>query len=249
MERTAILVSSIDKYEACWEPFCYGLKKYWPQHFQPVYFITNQKTSPYGQSIKVGPDHGWADNLRLALEHITEEYILYAQEDYWINQPVNDLVIHEYVNVLQSGQADYIRLYPAPPPKLAFSGDTRLGILEKDAEYRTSLQMALWRKSILLALLKSGETPWQFEVQGSRRSGVYAHRFLCVQKKAYGVNYVFTAVVNGEWSPLAFQYAHDEGIPVNFDALPRKPLLKQIKDMVFGKLYGYSRQVHRILRG
>ena len=249
METIAIVVSSVDKYEACWEPFCSGLRKYWPEHFQPVYFITNQKTSPYGQSIRVGSDRGWADNLRLALEQISEEYILYTQEDYWIDRPVNDLAIRDYVQVLQSGQADYIRLYPAPPPELSFPGDDRLGVLGPEAEYRASLQMALWRKSSLLALLKPGETPWQFEVEGSRRRSVYANRFLCVRKKAYGVNYVFTAVVNGEWSPLAFQYARNEGITVNFEGLPRKSLLRHIQDAVVGKLYEYSRQVHRILRG
>ncbi len=42
-----ILVSSFDKYEACWEPYWHGLEKYWPSHPQ-VYFITNFLQAPGG---------------------------------------------------------------------------------------------------------------------------------------------------------------------------------------------------------
>jgi hypothetical protein len=247
MDNTALLVSSCDKYEACWEPFAHGLQKYWPEHFRPLYFITNDKDAPYGESIKSGPDRGWAANLHLALESIPEDYVLYAQDDYWIDRPVNGTAIREYLAILQSGKADYIRLYPAPPPGKAFLDDERLGMIGEDAEYRTSLQMTLWRKSTLLSLLIPNETPWQFEVRGSLRSQVFKERFLCVQKKAFGIGYVFTAIVNGEWSPLAYDYARREGISVRFDALPQKSLTRRIKDKVYGRLYRYSRQIRQTL--
>ncbi|MCU0485276.1 MAG: hypothetical protein MUC85_04110 [Anaerolineales bacterium] len=242
----SILVSSFDRYAACWAPFCHGLQKYWPEHFQPLYFITNEKDPPCGQAIKVGQDRGWAGNLLYALEQIDSPYILYAQEDYWLTAPVNSTAISEYTALFDSGVADYIRLYPAPPPALPFPSDERLGILETHAEYRTSLQMALWRKSVLQALLVPGETPWQFEVQGSLRSQVYGERFLSVTKKTFGINYLFTAIVDGEWSKAAYTYAQNENITVNFLDLPHKPFLRKFGSRVRNLLYGYRRKIRKV---
>ena len=51
-------------------------------------------------------------------------------------------------------------------------------MLTKGAPYRTSAQSAIWRKSSLESLLVDGESIWEFEVLGSRRSdaleGFYA---------------------------------------------------------------------------
>jgi hypothetical protein len=223
------------------------LQKYWPEHFKPIYFITNEKSPPYGEAIKINPDRGWADNLRLALESIPQEYILYAQEDYWLDKHVETEMISDYVNRLRSSEVDYIRLYPAPPPDKRFLFDERLGVIDTDAEYRTSLQMALWRKSTLLALLKSGETPWDFEIHGSQRSRVYANRFLCVQKRRFGISYLFTAIVDCEWSPMAFEYARNEGIQIQFDSLPRKSLVKSVMSRMRKQMYRFSRQIGRPL--
>jgi hypothetical protein len=245
MSQVAFLVSSFDRHEACWEPFCHGLKKYWPEHFQPLYFITNEKDPPCGEAIKVGTDKGWGENLRLALELIPQEFILYSHEDYWIEERVDAEAILQYLQLLESDQADYIRLYPAPPPSQVFPGDERLGILSAEAEYRTSLQMALWRKSTLQALLKTGESPWQFEIAGNIRSREYGERFLCIRKRSFGVHYVFTAIVDGEWSPLAFEYAKREGIEVRFSDLPLKPLARRLKDRTRRLLYELAFKIRR----
>lgn len=248
-DEIALLVSSFDHYSVCWEPFCHGLQKYWLDHLQLLYFITNEKDPPCGQAIKVGQDRGWAGNLLYALEQIDIPYILYAQEDYWLTAPVNNKAILDYAALLDNGVADYIRLYPAPPPTLPFPGDDRLGILDTHAEYRTSLQMALWRKSVLQELLVPGETPWQFEVQGSRRSRVYADRFLCVQKRQYGIQYLFTAIVNGAWSPLAYEYARQEGIKIPFQDLPNKPCIKKIYSRIRNTLFRHFTKFRKILSG
>lgn len=206
-------------------PFCHGLAKYWPDCPYPLYFITNQKTPPCGQTIAVGADRGWSGNLLIALRQIETPLVLYAQEDYWITRAVDQSMIADYVSLLEQGRADYIRLYPAPGPDYPFPLDNRLGIWAQHAPYRTSNQMSLWRRSVLQDLLRADETGWNFEVWGSLRSRKYAERFLCVSKRKYGISYVFTAIVDGEWIPAARQYAASEGIDVDFDSLPTKPWL------------------------
>jgi len=87
--------------------------------------------------------------------------------------------------------------------------------------------MALWRKDTLKSLVLADETPWQFDVNGSKRSQVSAHRFLSVTKRRLGIDYVFTAIVNGYWSEKAFQYAQKEQIEILFEKLPKKTLYRQ----------------------
>lgn len=172
-----------------------------------------------------------------ALSQIDFPYILYSQEDYWIQKPVEQILIEDYLDIIRSGKADYIRLYPAPPPDLPFPDDHRLGIIAPTSPYRTSLQMALWRKETLLSLLDTHETAWEFEVKGSKRSQYLKKRFLCVSKRQYGIDYVFTAVVNGYWSEKAYQYADNEKIHVRFEALPRKSIMVKVKDTIVSRLY------------
>jgi hypothetical protein len=243
MDQVTLLVSTFDGYSMCWKPFCYGLSKYWPNHPRKLKFITNWKEPEHGAAIKVGKDKGWSENLLAALKEIDTPYLLYAQEDYWIDRLVPDDCINSYLSFLESGQADYIRLYPVPPPDMDFPPDPRLGVMSPGAQYRTSLQMALWRKEILQDLLRPRETAWQFEVKAGDRSKKYGSRFLCVTKRRYGISYTFTAITNGEWSQTARNYARQEGIIVNFHDLPRKRLLKYYKDNIRKMLYKYKRNL------
>ncbi len=240
----SLLVSSFDKYSVCWAPFCHGLNKYWPEH-PPVYFITNHLEAPCGNSLKLGEDQGWAKNLLKALELIPTEYVLYAQEDYWIQSAVVNQNIVDYQSYLASGTADYIRLYPAPGPDVILKTDERLGIIAQDSHYRASLQMALWRKETLKSLVLAEETPWQIEVNGSKRSQVNADRFWCVTKRRHGIDYVFTAIVNGYWSKNAFQYAQKEQIEIHFEKLPRKTLYRQWSDYLRSFAHRVKRKYFR----
>lgn len=240
----SLLVSSFDKYSVCWAPFCHGLKKYWPEH-PPLYFITNHLEAPCGTPLKLGDDQGWAKNLLIALKMIPTDYVLYAQEDYWIQSLVVNQNMVDYLSYLESGSADYIRLYPAPGPDKILNTDERLGIIAQDSHYRASLQMALWRKETLKTLVLAEETPWQFEVNGSKRNQVSEGRFWCVTKRRYGIDYVFTAIVNGYWSKKAFIYTQKEKIEIHFEKLPKKPLYRQWFDRVRSSTYRIKRKYFR----
>lgn len=246
-DNLSILVSSCDKYAACWGAFCHGLQKYWPAHPQNVFFITNQLESPCGISLKTREDRGWAPNLLQALALIPTDYILYAQEDYWIKHAVPDANIQAYLGYLQTGLVDYIRLYPAPGPDSAWSQDERLGVIGTGSHYRASLQLALWRKQTLLELLDPAESPWDFEVKGTHRSRAYGERFLCVSKRQDGIDYVFTAIVNGYWSQAARDYVTQEAIDVDYAALPMKSRLQVLKDGLHSCAYKLKKRSIKVL--
>ena len=245
-DQVTFLVSTCDAYSACWMPFCHGLQKYWPEHPRKLLFVTNQKTVECGKTIHVGNDMGWARNLLFALQQVDTPFVLYAQEDYWLKRQVAHTHILDYVRLLETDQADYIRLFPKPQPTLKYPNDDRLGILKDSDEYRTSLQMALWRKEVLTELLNPDESPWQFEVRGTQRSLSYESRFLCVWHSNFGVDYVFTAVTSGEWSKQAYHYAEVEQIPICFDDLPQKKFPQLMLGHIRVFLYSQKRKLKRV---
>jgi hypothetical protein len=249
----AILITSCDVFEDCWTPYAHGLHKYWPDCPFPVHLITNEKRfdDPVISSLQIRPDRGWAKNLRQALDSLDAEILLYTHEDFWLASPVDTAEILEFVEHIADGHADYIRLYPTPAPDRPFPPDLRLGVLSDKASYRTALQAALWRKSVLQDLLRDEESCWQFELDGTPRSRVYTDRFLSVKPmhsvsgrtKPVGLNYVCTAINKGRWATEAVEYAQREGLAIDFS---NRPLETWWDDTM--RVYPLARQFGRLLK-
>ena len=103
--------------------------------------------------------------------------------------------------------------------------------------------MALWRKETLWALIDPAESPWAFEVQGTQRSAARNDIFLCVSKRRFGIDYVFTAIKNGYWTEQASSYAKVEELIIPFDELPHKPARKRICDHLKSMAYETKRKI------
>lgn len=230
MKSAAILISSCDSFSDCWKPYYHGLFKYWADCPYDVFIVTNYKDSgdKSVRAIRVGDDKGWSHNTFEALKLIAAPYVIYTHEDFWIKRDVASRAIAEYIAFMADDKADYIRLFPCPEPSYECEWDKRLGVLANDAAYRASLQVALWRKQIFLDLIREGENPWQFEIQGSVRSRKYTNRFLSVKRLRapdgkpfhFGIDYVCTAINKGKWSKAAKEYAKDEGLTIDFSNRP-----------------------------
>ena len=232
MSSVSILISSFDGFSDCWIPYYHGLRKYWPDCPYDIFIVTNFKESGdvSVQTIKVGKDKGWSRNTLHALSVIATPYVIYTHEDFWINHGVQTHVIEEYVDLMDEDKADYIRLYPCPEPDYECEYDERLGVLADHASYRTSLQVALWRKRVFKELIVEEENPWQFETKGTIRSKKYGSRFLSVKRFRdadmkpfhHGIDYVCTAVNKGKWSKAAKIYAAQEGLAIDFSNRPHE---------------------------
>src|SRR6476469_5033098 len=93
----AVVVSSCDTFFDTWRPFVFFFRKHWSDCPFPVYLIVNSLKvhSSVVQPISVGPDRAWASNMIAALESISQPYLLYFQDDYFLNGPVNNNLLAE----------------------------------------------------------------------------------------------------------------------------------------------------------
>lgn len=202
----------------------HGFDRYWPDGPKAIHLITNRLAfaHPRVSVFATGTDHGWARNLRMALTVAPQPFVLYMQEDYWIDRVVDTALIDSYVDHFRHDRLDYLRLVPVPPGDEHCGFDNRIRLLKPEAPYRTSLQAALWRKKVLLEVLRDDESPWNFEHVGNDRSRRYGSRFGCVAGKNLrtaapgNLSYVCTAINKGRWSNEAVRYAKRERLTVEY---------------------------------
>jgi hypothetical protein len=229
-----LLVGSHDRYSAAWPPFCHAMRKYWPDCPWPIKFITNRKSAPCGESLKVGGGRDFSRNTKRALEQVGVPVVLWTQEEHWLTERPDTEALKEFAEIVLKGEANHIRLISGWTGKVrakgAYEPDPRLLIFADDSAYRTSVHMGFWNVEVFGSLLRPGESVWEFETKGSKRSG--HHQFLCVREhkyvryvvntkdKSYQSPYSAGPITKGKWSVAARKYAQEEGLEIDFSRNP-----------------------------
>jgi hypothetical protein len=205
-----VLVHTTDTFEDCWEPFFTLLAYYWPTRRAAVLLNTQFKEfhsgDPSIRSAKVGNPssfdlkRSWSCRLLAGLQQINTPYVLYLQEDYFLNAPVDSEMLMRCLREIDKGNADYVGFYCSEPESTLTPVDDALALVPQKANYRLCTQAGIWRKSTLLKYTVPGESVWQWERYGSRRAHRGNERFLCTRRNIPSVfPYIPTGVVRGRW--------------------------------------------------
>lgn len=219
-----VLVSSFDGFADCWEPLIYSFEKYWSGISYPAYLMTNKKNSPKEnviKALKVGQDKGWASNMIAALREIDVDYIIYMQDDYWLDQYIDTKKIASIIDRVIDNNWDYFRLVPIPGADQIITGQD-YGYTNSHSKYQVSLQAAIWKKEFLLTLLNKGDSGWDFE-NNTRNSLLSLNaKTLSVANENFSImSYCSgTAIRKGKWTLGAKEFIEKEGL--NFDLTKRK---------------------------
>ena len=234
----SLLVVSCDAYADLWPPFFSLLERNWPDcPFQRL-LLTN--SAIYKRSdvrvLQTGPDEGWATNLSKALPQVETPYVLMMLEDFLLNRRVVSPLLIRLLEELHELQGAYLRLRPFPPADFPLARFPLLGEIEPGAPYRAALQAAFWKVESLRELLIPGETPWEMEHLGSRRSDMLNEGFYCVHRPA--LSYV-AGVSLGKWTPWGIAACREQGIPIDRvarTALSKRETLRAIPGKIYNRL-------------
>jgi hypothetical protein len=223
-----VLVNSSDGFEDCWSPFFTLLKKYWPEYESPILLNTEKKQYDHdGLNIQCTKVQGnresrltWSECLMAALSRVETPLVLYMQEDYFIEYPVDDQRVSELATLmLESPEIKHIGLthFGSAPP-FEPTSDERLWSISQGSRYRISTQAGLWRKEALLAALLPWESGWMFEIFGTMRSSKRVETFLTVRRDGTypPIRYQHTGIIKGRWSRFAEPLFEKERIFVDF---------------------------------
>lgn len=212
----AVVVSSCDAFFDVWRPFFFFFRKYWADCPFPVYLIVNRLRVRSGivQPISVGTDRGWASNMEMAMDAISQPYILYFQEDYFLSGPVdNSQLARDFAYALENDAASFC-LYARSHLEPDFQPlNDRFGIVPRDSDGRTRLQVTLWKKEALRAAIQPGESAWDMEARGSERTrNLLALSYL--HRRNLPIPYLMSAIVRRLWTPEAIERCQQAGIEI-----------------------------------
>ncbi len=229
--NVSVLVNSCDKYEKIWPTFFEMFNKFWPDCKYQIFLNTESKNyEPKGFKLKMlhsqNQNQPWSARLMKALKHIDTPYVLMMLDDFIFEESVNTNVLNmcvermekdKTIGVLQfvvgNGSHGKSECYPEWEEQ------------HKKDEYRINCQISLWNKAYLLKILRSFESPWEFEKYGSIRSRRYPEK---VYAWANEENYVFTynwgkPIIGGKWN-LDEVDRLEEKLGIRFDLSGRESM-------------------------
>lgn len=211
-DRVAVLVVSCDKYSDLWKPFFSLFWRFWPDCPFDVYLLSNNidPAIPQVKSLLVGDDISWSDSLQKGVRLLKEDYVLLFLDDLFLREPVKTKEVLEVFSWAVESDVNYVRMNPMRNKPDEFLNES-IGILSKGVIYRTSTVVSVWKRNVLLDLLKDGESAWDFEAYGSIRSDKY-DRFYARWKDCFPITNV---VIKGKWRKGAVRRLKSLGIEID----------------------------------
>lgn len=212
----AVVVSSCDAFFDVWRPFAFFFRKYWPDCPFPIFLIVNELRirSASIQALAVGPDCGWASNMKAALEKLEQPHVLYLQEDYFLNRPVHREQLAEDFACAFDHNADAFCLRARTKLERDFQPiNDRFGVVPRDSDGRTRCQTTLWKREAFLNALCEGETAWEMEARGSERTRDMLALSYSTRENA-SLSYLMSGIVRGLWTREALAMCKEHGFRI-----------------------------------
>ena len=227
-DRLSIYVSSFDDYADIWPVFFARFFKYWPDCPFPIYLGAVNK---FHESARVLPlraaDHkNWSSRAVEHLNQIKTPYVLMMLEDYMVDRPVDNALLDKLLTLMDRLDLHAIRLFPEPPPALAMPGVPLIGFQGEGQPNRTSTHATIWRRDSLIALIRPGESLWEFEINASIRSNRFAGGICGCW--APTLHYVM-AIGKGRGFRRALRDLADDGIRPDLSVRPAETFAEELK--------------------
>lgn len=120
---------------------------------------------------RMGGISQWSSECIKVVSEVSDEFLIFGLDDYLINYPIE---MNSYSLLLNAMKSDNkiacAKMGFTPSWRIEDINDFGNGIysLNQDADYLATTQWGIWRKDVLLEILKTVKTPWQFELDGTR---------------------------------------------------------------------------------
>jgi hypothetical protein len=254
-----VVVNSSDGYSDCWDPFFTLLKRYWPELACPIVLNTESKAYKHdGLNVRASQvavssarPYSWSECLHACLDTVVTEYVLYLQEDYFLESRVRHESFLLLLDWMQSRQMKVLRLMEcdtAGPWQRIEETDLVWRVADQ-SNFLLSLQASIWNKAYLISQLRPHETPWQLEYYGSKRIRRHGDAIYAVNRDKYSgpgleiLPYIPTGVIGGKWqkdivSPLferekiAMDFSMRGFYDRNAAPKPVQPIWKRVVDRI-----------------
>jgi hypothetical protein len=214
--KIALLVVSCDAYKDLWSPYFKCFFNYWPDCPYPIYLGSNNLTysDQRVNSITIGDDKDYSSNLLAMLEKVDSPWIILWIEDFLLSAPVDTVRIDKLISNAQEQDAGYVKLIASFPYAYISNDKDEIAAVPKGIKYRVNIGVTLFKKDVLIKLLRRGESAWDIEYKGAARSNELTEKFFCLNsnlKSNPPISYI-NAVAKGRWIRNSVPFLEKEGL-------------------------------------
>lgn len=233
--KVALFVNSSDGFDDCWPIFFDLLAEHAPRIAAGcVYLNTERKDYAHSRIPSMRATQVWAagevrptwsECLVRGLSTVTEPYVLYMQEDYFLDKSVRVDVLLRAVELLEKhsdiGMVNLNEHGPQFQRFLQFEGreGQEFVRIKPPVRYFVSTQAAIWRRDYLASIVRPWENGWMFEKFASMRARGEQHASLhpALMRSDPVVSYVFTGVIKGQWCIDCVPLFERHGFKVDYE--------------------------------
>lgn len=237
MKNLAVFYHTCDKYSDMWEPFCYFLKKYWPEYDGKIYINSEEKDFEYPGlniiNLKVGT-MDFAKREIVGLKRVKEDNILLMMDDLFLMGKVKNSVFEEYYDYFVSSNIDSLVFRKFPTYEVTIPVNVRKAeVVIPPSIDMLSSQLALWKKESFIKYLNPDDGPWEMEWFGSIRANLSHLKLVCTDEEVIP-SLPEGGLHIGQWVPEMVKFLKQEKYDIDLEKrgfyTPRKPTLsKRIK--------------------
>lgn len=245
MNKVAIMITSCDAYKECWAPMVYSMDKFWPDCEYPRFIVTNyieDKEIRNVNFIKVGDDKkSWCTLAKKGLESIDCDYVIFFQDDYWLEKKVNNKAIKEHIRYMDENKIDYLKLNTDINRDTNRIGRTDYCENPLDKRYAFNTAIAIWRKKVILQTLIDGWSGWYFErnIIPYMKEHNINFKSQCLLSSIVPYKGILDikggAIVRGVWTDSAEKFLKENGM---LDVLAKRKILGKISQWLYNNSPG-----------
>lgn len=178
MVNYAVVILSCSKYSDLWEPCIKSFETFWPQVLEDIFLVSDHISeinfTTKVQLLDYGDDEAWSDNLARVIKHPSlskYDYIMLTLDDCFLSKPVDVLTINHAVKEFIDLKGNFLTFLNEP--RNQEYTNAYFGRIFEGSPYRATATFSLWHKNTLTEMLVAGESAWDFEKQGARRSEAF----------------------------------------------------------------------------
>ena len=194
--ETAIIVLSCDHYSDLWSVFFNTMENFWSNNNFQIFLVTNFKNPNFRnvEIINIGEDLSWSDNLISTLKKLDSyKYVIVMTEDGFLFKSVNNHNLNLMIDAFKKLNGNCLAFLNDPKPEKKINDF--FGEIPKWSPYRSTTTHAIWNRKHLLSILNPGESAWEFEKKGSRRTDNFSGYYSTWEKNFYLIH----GVIKGKW--------------------------------------------------
>ena len=168
----------------------------------------------------------WTNGLIPFFKNISDEYFFFTIDDHLLTDYVDQFKVDRMIEEIEKGASKAMMhshlndVHGVPEGK-------DLILIRQDADYRTTIHPAIWRRDYLLQYLKPNYTVWQFELNNMPESRTDGARMVSLKTSSAREDHIFcclnlfrgSSIMGIDLDPSCIPHVEDYDVILTIDNL------------------------------